>query len=85
MTDSREDKRLARGRQKPQASFPVAGSRLDLPVDYHATLANLKQRIKNERLQLTLTANTTMILLYWDIGPGDTRPPESARMGCKNH
>ena len=68
MTDSREDKRLARGRQKPQASFPVAGSRLDLPVDYHATLANLKQRIKNERLQLTLTANATMILLYWDIG-----------------
>ena len=68
MTSSREDKRLTRGRQKPQASFPVAGSRLDLPLDYHATLASLKQSIKNERLQLTLTANATMILLYWDIG-----------------
>jgi predicted nuclease of restriction endonuclease-like (RecB) superfamily len=68
MTDSREDKRLSRGRQKPQASFPVAGNRLDLPLDYHATLADLKQRIKNERLRLTLTANAAMILLYWDMG-----------------
>ena len=68
MTDSREDKRLSRGRQKPQALFPVAGNKLDLPGDYQATLADLKQRIKNERLQLTLTANATMILLYWDIG-----------------
>lgn len=68
MTDSREDKRLSRGRQKPQASFPVAGSRLDLPLDYHATLADLKQRIKNERLKITLSANASMLLLYWDIG-----------------
>ena len=68
MTDSREDKRLSRGRQKPQALFPVAGNKLDLPSDYQATLADLKQRIKHERLQLTLTANATMILLYWDIG-----------------
>jgi predicted nuclease of restriction endonuclease-like (RecB) superfamily len=68
MTDSHEDKRLSRGRQKPQALFPVAGNKLDLPSDYQATLADLKQRIKHERLQLTLTANATMILLYWDIG-----------------
>ena len=68
MTDSREDKRLSRGRQKPQASFPVAGNKLGLPGDYQATLASLKQRIKNERLQLTLSANATMTLLYWDIG-----------------
>jgi hypothetical protein len=68
MTDSRENKRLSRGRQKPQASFPVVGSQLDLPVDYHATLTDLKQRIKNQRLRLTLTANAAMILLYWDIG-----------------
>ena len=68
MTDSPEDKRLSRGRQKTQASFPVAGNKLDLPGDYQATLAVLKQRIMNERLRLTLSANVTMILLYWDIG-----------------
>ena len=68
MTDSREDKRLSRGRQKPQALFPVAGNKLDLPGDYQATLADLKQRIKHERLRVTLSANAAMILLYWDIG-----------------
>jgi predicted nuclease of restriction endonuclease-like (RecB) superfamily len=63
-----EDQRQSRGRKKSQASFPVAGSKLNLPVDYHSTLINLKQRIANERLRVTLSANTAMVLLYWDIG-----------------
>ena len=63
-----EDKRISRGRQKPQASFPVAANTLHLPTDYQATLANLKQRIANERLRVTLSANAAMVLLYWDIG-----------------
>ncbi len=65
MSDS---KRLSRGRQKPQASFPVGASKLELPADYQATLADLKQRIENERLRITLSANSALILLYWDIG-----------------
>lgn len=68
MTDSPKDLRVSRGRQKTQASFPVGGHKLDLPSDYQATLADLKQRIRTERLRLTITANATMILLYWDIG-----------------
>jgi hypothetical protein len=38
MNDSLEEKRLSRGRQKPQASFPVGGNKLDLPGDYQAIL-----------------------------------------------
>jgi predicted nuclease of restriction endonuclease-like (RecB) superfamily len=60
--------RLTRGRKKRQASFPVAGSTQDIPLDYQSTLADLKQRIANERLRVTLSANAAMILLYWDIG-----------------
>jgi len=67
MSDSNE-KRQSRGRQKPQASFPVAGKSPVLPVDYQTTLADLKQRIANERLRVTLSANAAMVLLYWDIG-----------------
>jgi predicted nuclease of restriction endonuclease-like (RecB) superfamily len=63
-----EDDRHSRGRKKPQASFPVAGKRVDLPMNYQSTLADLKQRIANERLRVTLSANAAMILLYWDIG-----------------
>lgn len=63
-----EHERQSRGRKKPQASFPVAGSTQDVPLDYQSTLADLKQRIANERLRVTLSANAAMILLYWDIG-----------------
>ncbi len=60
--------RQSRGRQKPQASFPVAGNKLDLPIDYLSTLTNLKEHIANERLRVTISANAAMVLLYWDIG-----------------
>ncbi len=63
-----EDHRQSRGRKKPQASFPVAGSKQDLPMDYQSTLTDLKQLIANERLHVTLSANAAMVLLYWDIG-----------------
>ncbi len=39
-----------------------------LPADYAAMLDGLKERIRNERLRVTITANSAMILLYWDIG-----------------
>ena len=68
MSATDKAKRLARGRQKPQALFPVGGSANDVPSDYLATLADLKNRIRNERLRITLSANAAMILLYWDIG-----------------
>lgn len=63
-----EEHRHSRGRNKPQASFPVAGKKLDLPVDYQSTLTNLKERIATERLRVTLSANAAMVLLYWDMG-----------------
>lgn len=37
-------------------------------MNYQSTLTNLKERIANERLRVTLSANAAMVLLYWDIG-----------------
>lgn len=39
-----------------------------LPASYARTLSDLKERIQHERLRVVLSANTAMILLYWDIG-----------------
>lgn len=39
-----------------------------LPASYPATLADLKERIRSERLRVVLSANTAVIGLYWDIG-----------------
>ncbi len=39
-----------------------------MPDGYSELLAGLKHRITQERLRMVMTANTAMILLYWDIG-----------------
>jgi predicted nuclease of restriction endonuclease-like (RecB) superfamily len=40
----------------------------DLPKDYSRALQSIKQRIQEERLRVVLSANSAMVLLYWDIG-----------------
>lgn len=65
---SEAENRLARGRQREEARFPVAPARAALPRDYADALGTIKQRILDERLRVVLAANAAMVLLYWDIG-----------------
>jgi len=62
------NRRRALGRAKPGASFPVPPPSLELPADYASLLDDLKRRIAGERLRIVLTANSAMVLLYWDVG-----------------
>ena len=62
------DDRRSRGRQREGASFPVGPSRARLPADYTAAFAEIKERIRKERLRVVLAANAGLVLLYWDIG-----------------
>ncbi len=39
-----------------------------IPADYEALLATLKRRIAEERVRVVLSANATMVALYWEIG-----------------
>ncbi|KAF5409927.1 MAG: hypothetical protein C5S47_08195 [Candidatus Methanogasteraceae archaeon] len=63
-----ESKRKSRGRSRKEASFPVPVGETEMPAEYAAVLGELKKRIQSERLRVTLTANSAMVLLYWDIG-----------------
>ncbi len=64
-----QDARKVRGRSREdQAAFPVAPVRSELPKDYAAALAEIKDRVRQERLRVVLAANSAMVLLYWDIG-----------------
>lgn len=54
--------------EEAQARIPATPSVTDLPADYANLLAELKQRIREERLRVVMTANAAMVLLYWDIG-----------------
>jgi predicted nuclease of restriction endonuclease-like (RecB) superfamily len=39
-----------------------------MPDDYESVLADIKQRIQEERLRVVVAANSALVLLYWDIG-----------------
>jgi predicted nuclease of restriction endonuclease-like (RecB) superfamily len=77
------DERLARGRARAEASFPVAPPRTGSPTDYAAVLAAIKARISEERLRVVLSANAAMVLLYWDIGRMILDRQEQAGGGAK--
>lgn len=62
------DERRSRGRQREGASFPAAPSSGLLPGDYATAFAEIKKRIRQERLRVVLAANARLVLLYWDIG-----------------
>ena len=39
-----------------------------LPDDYEKLFEDIRKRIHTERLRVTLSVNSAMVLLYWDIG-----------------
>lgn len=63
-----QDRRKHLGRAKAGVAMPVPAALADMPADYGQWLSELKQRVSQERVRAVLSANATMILLYWDIG-----------------
>lgn len=61
-------KRGSRDLARTGAEFPSVPARAVLPPDYAETLRAIQQRIQQERLRVVITANSAMIVLYWDIG-----------------
>jgi predicted nuclease of restriction endonuclease-like (RecB) superfamily len=60
--------RKQRGRVDRSVMFPVPPSASDTPPDYAAWFADVKARIRQERLRVVLASNGVMVLLYWDLG-----------------
>jgi len=75
--------RLARGRSRVEATFPIAQPKAGLPHDYSNVLVEIKQRIQRVRLRVVLAANSTMVRLYWDIGRVILRRQGDAGWGAK--
>lgn len=80
---AQEERRMTRGRAKPEAGFPIAPARAALPEEYASALATIKTRIQQERLRVVLSANAAMILLYWDIGRTILDRQERAGWGAR--
>jgi predicted nuclease of restriction endonuclease-like (RecB) superfamily len=65
---STENVRKTRGSSKPEVMMPVPASLLEMPAGYAAFFAGLKERIARERIKAVLSANSALVLMYWDIG-----------------
>ena len=65
---STENVRKTRGSSKPEVMMPVPASLLEIPAGYAAFFAGLKERIARERIKAVLSANSAMVLMYFDIG-----------------
>lgn len=66
--NNKESKRVAMGRRRDEALFPVPPPNAILPSDYAAVLSEVKERIRLTRLTTVLAANAAMTLAYWEIG-----------------
>jgi predicted nuclease of restriction endonuclease-like (RecB) superfamily len=63
-----ENIRKTRGSSKPEVMMPVPASLLEMPEGYAAFFTGVKERIARERIKAVLSANSAMVLMYWDIG-----------------
>ncbi len=62
------DARKHRGQRREGALMPVPPGKKELPDGYGEVLAEIKERIRSERLRAVMAANAALVLMYWDIG-----------------
>ena len=63
-----EERRLSRGRTRPDATFPVAPAAASLPDSYTTTLQEIKTYLRSARVRAVLAANPIVIEAYWQTG-----------------
>jgi predicted nuclease of restriction endonuclease-like (RecB) superfamily len=60
--------RASRGRTHSAAIYPVAPRRQELPGDYSEVLRAIKERVTRQRQRTVLAVNSSVVLLYWEVG-----------------
>ena len=63
--------------------IPSSPPLIEMPEEYAGFLADLKERITHERIRAVLSANSAMVLLYWDIGHAILARQEQEGWGAK--
>lgn len=77
------NERKQRGKEKKEVVFPVPDTILHLPEGYGDFMKEIKERILKGRLQTVITANTAMVLLYWEIGNAILQRQKNEGWGAK--
>ena len=75
--------RKSRGRNKPGVMMPAPTPLQEMPENYGEFLAKLKERISSERVKAILSANSALVLMYWDIGQSILERQHNEGWGAK--
>lgn len=75
--------RKQRGMQKNEVVFPLPETIQNLPVGYANFIGELKERIAQERIKTVISANASMIILYWEIGNSILQRQQNEGWGAK--
>ncbi|MEA3445294.1 MAG: DUF1016 N-terminal domain-containing protein [Bacteroidota bacterium] len=76
-------KRKQRGKEKEKVVFPIAENISVMPENYRKFIEEIKKQIKHERLKTVISANKSMILMYWNIGKSILERQASEGWGAK--
>ena len=75
--------RKSRGGNKPDVIMPAPAPLQEMPENYGEFLAKLKERISRERVKAILSANSALVLMYWDIGQSVLEQQRDEGWGAK--
>jgi len=75
--------RKQRGAVKNNVVFPLPETLLDMPENYGVFIKDIKDRIAIKRLETITSANSAMILLYWEIGKSILQRQQNEGWGTK--
>ena len=64
----KKENRKQLGKKTEKVVFPIPESLLNMPASYPKFIADLKDRVAKERFKTILSANASLIMMYWDIG-----------------
>jgi len=82
MSKGNEQNRRNRKSRK-DVIMPVSVSVNEMPDNYSVFLKELKKRIQQERLKIVLSANSALVMMYWDIGNSILQKQNNAGWGAK--
>ncbi len=75
-------KRMDNGKNK-DVIMPSPPSSSELPDDYASFLLNIKEKVRTERLKAVLSANSALVMVYWEIGHSILQKQKEKGWGAK--
>ena len=83
MNDEENKRRQRNSQDRKAIKMPVPAPGSQMPRDYARFLETLKTRIRQERLKAVFSANSVLVMMYWDIGSLILEKQQSQGWGAK--